>query len=198
VSWYERRLPHWDVIGRPVFVTFRLFGSLPANRVFPPANLSSGRAFVAIDRLLDHAKDGPLFLRQESLANLVVQAIHDGEQRFCRYELHAFVVMANHVHMLVTPAVNARHWLGPLKGFTGHKAKDILPALKTPFWQDESYDHLVRNEAEFERVKRYIEWNPVNAGHISVPEQFPWSSAARKGGGGAEAPPHYCPKEIFK
>jgi REP element-mobilizing transposase RayT len=129
---------------------------------------------------------------------MVVQAIHDGEQRFHRYELHAFVVMANHVHMLVTPDVNARHWLRPLKGFTGHAAKQMIPALNTPFWQDESYDHLVRNEAEFDRIKRYIEWNPVSAELVTAPEQYPYSSAARKGGGGAEAPPHYCPNEIFR
>src|SRR5437867_8872568 len=33
---YERRLPHWDTVGQAPFVTFRLHGSLPANRVFPP------------------------------------------------------------------------------------------------------------------------------------------------------------------
>src|SRR6266852_2644585 len=40
---YERRLPHWDVVGRPLFVTFRLYGSLPASRVFPPERLNSVR-----------------------------------------------------------------------------------------------------------------------------------------------------------
>jgi hypothetical protein len=133
VTVYERRLPHWDEVGEPVFVTFRLFGSLPANRVFPAARVSSGRAFVAMDRLLDKATTGPLFLRQESLAKIVVQAILDGERRFQRYQMHAYVVMANHVHLLVTPGVNAREWLGPLKGFTGHEAKRCLPALRDAF-----------------------------------------------------------------
>lgn len=51
-------------------------------------------------------------------------------------------------------------------GFTGR-----------PFWQDESYDHLVRENAEFDRIVRYIETNPVNAGLVASPEQFRWSSA---------------------
>ena len=46
-----------------------------------------------------------------------------------------------------------------------------------PFWQDESYDRLVRDEAEFQRITRYIEMNPVKAGLAAKPEDFPWSSA---------------------
>jgi hypothetical protein len=42
VNRYERRLPQWDVVGAPLFVTFRLYGSLPPNRIFPPGNLKSG------------------------------------------------------------------------------------------------------------------------------------------------------------
>src|ERR671939_132961 len=54
---YERRLPHWDTVDQPLFVTFRLHGSLPAHRVFPPDSLaSSGKAFVAMDRLLDRGR----------------------------------------------------------------------------------------------------------------------------------------------
>ena len=40
---YERRLPHWDAVDRPLFVTFRLHGSLPINRVFAPATLTGGK-----------------------------------------------------------------------------------------------------------------------------------------------------------
>ena len=71
---YERRLPHWDLVGQPLFVTFRLQDSLPANRVFPPEGLSNGKAFVAVDRILDRASTGPLYLRQPEIAELVVAA----------------------------------------------------------------------------------------------------------------------------
>src|SRR5579863_7025375 len=124
---YERRLPHWDVTGRPNFVTFRLHGSLPASRIFPPDQLAtSGKAFVAMDKILDAATSGPLFLKPVEIAKIVVAAICDGDRNFHRYELHAFVVMANHVHMLVTPRVVSTRWLGPLKGFTSHQANDVL------------------------------------------------------------------------
>lgn len=174
---YERRLPHSDVIGQPLFVTFRLHGSLPSNRVFPPARLTSGQAFVAMDRLLDHSRAGPFHLRRPEIAQMVIKALHDGENRLRRYHLHAFVVMPNHVHLLVTPFVRAREWLGPLKGFTGHHANRILSRQRVPFWQDESYDHMIRNDEEFARVQRYIEFNPVQAGPVPAPDEFPWSSA---------------------
>src|SRR5215510_2253545 len=125
VRHYERRLPHWDVVGQALFVTFRLHGSLPASRVFPPERLRNGRAFVAMDRLLDLNHSGPLFLSLPDVASLVVRARFDGE-RLGRYQLHAFVVMPNHVHLLITPHVIAQHWLGPLKGFIGYAANRIL------------------------------------------------------------------------
>src|SRR3954452_13450392 len=111
---YQRRLPHWDIVDQPLFVTFRLHGSLPAHRVFPPENLNnSGKAFVAMDRLLDAGASGPLHLRRPEIADMVVAALQDGERRFHRYQLHAWVVMPNHVHLLVTPSVIATRWLAP-------------------------------------------------------------------------------------
>jgi transcriptional/translational regulatory protein YebC/TACO1 len=50
---YERRLPHWNILHQPMFVTFRLAGSLPVSRIYPPAALTTGQAFLAMDRLLD-------------------------------------------------------------------------------------------------------------------------------------------------
>lgn len=178
---YERRLPHWDTVDQPLFVTFRLHGSLPAHRVFPPDSLGqSGKAFVALDRLLDRGATGPLYLGRPEVADLVVMALHDGERKFHRYELHSYVVMPNHVHLLVTPKVVARQWLAPLKGFTAHRANEFLGSHGHPFWQDESYDHLVRSEAQFDRIRSYIEENPVKAGLVTEAQQYPWSSAASR------------------
>ena len=160
-----------------MFVTFRLYGTLPVGRVFPNARLSSGQAFVAMDRLLDHPKAGPPFLRQREIAEMFIHGLHQGERRFERYELHSFAVMPNHVHLLVTPRVASKDWLGPLKGFTAHEAIRTLGLHRKPFWQDESYDHLIRGDEECWRVKRYIEWNPVKAGLAATPGDFPFSSA---------------------
>ncbi len=98
---YERRLPHWEVVAQPLFVTFRLDGSLPSNRVFPPARLTSGHAFVALDRLLDRSTSGPFYLHRPKIAALVVRALRDGESRFERYQLHAFVVMPTFIFWLL-------------------------------------------------------------------------------------------------
>jgi putative transposase len=174
---YERRLPHWDVVEQPLFVTFRLHGSLPANRVFPPPGLiTAGKAFVAADRLLDASAGGPLSLKRPEVAEMVVAALRHGDCVLHRYDLHAFVVMPNHVHLPATPHVPATKWLGPLKGFTAHQANALL-GTHGPFWQEESYDHLVRTDAEFERIRIYIEQNPVKAGLASTSEAFSWSSA---------------------
>src|SRR5208337_2518721 len=113
----ERRLPHLYVIGQPLFVTFRLQGSLPANRSFPSPQLTSGEAFVAMDRLLDQARSGPMFLRQPEIAQLVLASIDYGGE-IGHYELHAFVIMSNHVHLLLTPHLSVPKLLCSLKAAT--------------------------------------------------------------------------------
>ena len=149
--------------------------------MFPPDSLArSGKAFVAMDRLLDRGATGPLYLHSPEVADLVTAALHDGEREFHRYQLHAYVVMPNHVHLLVTPKVVASRWLAPLKGLTAYQANELLHSHGQPFWQGESYDHLVRSQAEFDRIRSYIEENPVRAGLVSEAQQHPWSSAASR------------------
>jgi REP element-mobilizing transposase RayT len=130
-----------------------------------------------MDRLLDGGQSGPLYLQRPEIAGLVEGALREGEQRFHRHELHAFVVMPNHVHMLVSPSVTSTRWLGPLKGFTSHQANQLLGTHGRTFWQYESYDHLVLTDAEFKRIRAYIEQNPVTAGLVAAAEQYQWSSA---------------------
>jgi len=72
----------------------------------------------------------------------------------------------------------AGKWLAPLKGFTAYRANELLGRHGQAFWQDESYDHLVRSELEFARIRSYIEENPVKAGLVSEASLYPWSSAA--------------------
>jgi len=109
-----------------------------------------------MDRILDRTVSEPVFLQRPEIAQLVLGSLRDGQIRFHRYELHAFVIMPNHVHLLATPPVTARHWLGPLKGLTAHEANRIL-GRTGPFWQAESYDHPVRDRREFGPIHGYIE-----------------------------------------
>jgi len=85
--------------------------------------------------------------------------------------------MANHVHLLITPLMDVSTITRSLKRFTGRKGNQMLGLVGQPFWQDESYDRLVRSDTEFQNIARYIEWNPVKAGLVATPEAFPWSSA---------------------
>jgi len=157
-----------------MFITWRLHGSLPANRRFPEAT-TSGRAFVAMDRLLARATSGPLYLRQSETAAMLVEAIRYRDPG--DYELHSFVVMPNHVHILVTPHASLSKTMQSLKRFTAREGNRLLGLTGQALWQDESYDRLVRDDREFERIERYIEMNPVSAGLVAEPEEFRWSSA---------------------
>ena len=174
-TFHRRRLPHYHSIGQPIFVTWRLHGSLPANRTFPPPS-TSGQAFVAMDRLLDTARTGPSYLRRSDIATVMVEAIHYRE-REQHYQLHSYVVMPNHVHLLMTPLAEISKIMQSLKRFTALESNRILGLTGNSFWQDESYDRLVRNETEFERIANYIEMNPVKCGLAATPEEFLWSSA---------------------
>ncbi len=130
-----------------------------------------------MDRLLDEARTGPFYLRQPAPAKLVVEAIHFSAISLGCYSLHAFVVMPNHVHLLITPRVPIPQLTKPLKGFTARQANRILAQEGKRFWQDESYDRDVRSGLEFTRICSYIENNPVRAGLVSEACEYPWSSA---------------------
>ncbi|MCU1261200.1 MAG: hypothetical protein JWO80_4085, partial [Bryobacterales bacterium] len=160
----------------PLFITFRLHGSLPSSRHFPTGSLSSGKAFVCMDRLLDECRAGPTHLRNPAVAQVVVDAIRQGVGR--DYLLHAWVVMPNHVHLLLTPQEEVSRLLRKLKGATARQANKLLAQSGQSFWQDESYDRLVDGPEEFRRLANYIVQNPVRAGLAASAEEYPWSGIA--------------------
>jgi REP element-mobilizing transposase RayT len=172
----RRRLPHEYPEEKALFITWHLNGAVKPAQFPPPGKLSSGQAFVYVDRFLDAARDGPVFLKLPEIAKIVVEAIHKGAA-LGHYELHAYVVMANHVHMLVTPLMDPSEFMKALKGATAREANRALGLTGSSFWQKESYDHWVRNADEFQRIWNYIEMNPVKAGIVERPEEFRWSSA---------------------
>ena len=172
---HRRRLPHLDATGLAVFVTFRLRGSLPQERTFAREHATK-EAFAAVDRLLDTARSGPVYLRQPEIADLVSHQLHGAcSKGLC--SLHAFGVMPNHVHVLWTPEVSLPVLIRSVKGPTARLANQLLGRTGKPFWQEESYNRIVRTETEFSQIQRYIEWNPVKAVLVASPEEFQWSSA---------------------
>ena len=121
------RLPHYFTVGHPIFLTWRLAGSLPENRVFPGVT-TDARAFPIMDRLLDTARTGPLHLRRPEFAGMAVEAIRYRE-REGHFALHSFVVMANHVHLLITPRISVPKLGQSLKRATAREGNRMLDTV---------------------------------------------------------------------
>jgi len=178
---YRRRLPHWlpdPEAESLIFVTWRLAGSVPAGA---SRGLSGGKAFAALDRETDRALLGPVWLADARVAEIIKSAFLRGERERQFYILQAWVIMPNHVHLLIQPKVALGVITRWLKGSTARHANLILRRTGEVFWKDESFDHRVRNHGEMQRIIRYIEYNPVKAGFVSEPGEWRWSSAAWAG-----------------
>ena len=92
-----------------------------------------------------------------------------------RYKLHAFVVMPDHVHLLITPQeITLERAVGLIKGGFSHRL-----ASKFPVWQRGFTSRQIRNREEFETRRQYIHQNPVRARMTETPELYRFSSACR-------------------
>jgi len=155
-----------------LFVTWHLAGSLPRDRYPPPGKVNAGAAFVWMDRYLDTSREGPQWLAKPEIAKIVEGVL---TRQDC--DLHAYVIMPNHVHVLLTPSVAPARLMHSIKGSGAREANKTLGLSGRPFWQHESYDHMVRTPEEFAKIHRYIQSNPVKAGLAATPEAYRWSSA---------------------
>jgi REP element-mobilizing transposase RayT len=155
---YRRHLPHLQPDGAALFLTWRLHGSVSAAR--------TGGTATGVRHLSD-----------ARIAKVVADTIIAAESERAFYELHAWVIMPNHVHLLITPESDLSKIMRWIKGSTARRANQILGLTGQPFWQDETWDRWMRNTEEFRKTKRYIEFNPVTAGLVKEPSLWPWSSA---------------------
>jgi putative transposase len=201
---YSKRLPHIQPPGATLFVTFRLAGSIPqavireliAERetaehriaLLPELDRQKEqqtlhkRLFGKWDTVLDQAQTGPTWLAQPAVAQIVANSLHflDGD----KYTLDCYTLMDNHSHVVFTPlqledgtSIALPRIMHSLKGFTAVAANHVLERAG-PFWQHESYDHVVRDEAELNRIRRYVLNNAVKAGLVEKAEDWPWSYAS--------------------
>ena len=133
--------------------------------------------FAVLDRWLD-AGHGACWLRRPEVATLVATALKFFVDD--RYELKAWCVMPNHVHVVVRPA---GRWalsqiLHSWKSFTAKEAAKVIGSeAPRDFWMPESYDHWCRDEGEIVRCSRYTIMNPVKANFCREPKDWPWCSA---------------------
>lgn len=178
-GWHSRGyLPHFDVPGVRQMLNYRLDDALPANR---------RHEWTALLKTEDHLKQrakleeyldngfGKCELRDLRVANVVEEnwLRFDGKD----YRLLAWVIMPNHVHLLVeilqTPQSELlKNW----KGYTSRRINRLL-GRQGKLWQDDYWDRYIRDEEHYRKVVHYIEWNPVKAGLVNAPEQWPFSSA---------------------
>jgi len=188
-------LPHWRIPGATYAVTFRVKDSLPVSVIkeyeqkksilleqIAQEKLRAGsrdatdslrKLHAEIQALTEsviepalHAADGPQPLADSAIAGMMVEALKhfDGD----RYDLLAWSVMPNHVHALLTPR-------------EGHELEKILQAMKThtakeanrmlgtsgTFWQEEYFDHIVKDGEDLKHQVAYILRNPMK-GRASV------------------------------
>jgi putative transposase len=135
--------------------------------------------FRAYDDYLDQALCGKAHLKNERIADMVAEAIHYRDNKV--YSLDAFCIMPNHVHLVCMPLEKEKDCfhslteiLHSLKRHSARQANLILGRTGT-FWQDESYDHIVRDQNELERIIAYVLSNPVKAGLVEDWTQWKWS-----------------------
>lgn len=195
-GWYSRGyLPHFDGGEIPQSITFRLADSLPKECLNAwrdelahlPEKEASAERRRRIEAYLDKGT-GKAWLRNSHIAHLVQKGLlyFDGE----RYRLHAWVVMPNHVHVLLTPGTgwSLADILHSWKSYTTKKANSIL-GRSGNFWQEEYFDRYIRDERHFVAAVEYIKSNPVSARLCAKNEEWEFSSAAWRHAGGTPAPP---------
>ncbi len=195
-TFYHANLPHVQPVGGTFFITFRLEGSLPIqylkkirielkDKIFeiktsryldPNVAIYNERKlyFKKMDWGLDQIYDGTDFLKEDKIAQIVSNKIHqyDGEL----YDLLAYCIMPSHVHLVFDTSVQLQVKEGldfknyiqvseimrKIKGGSAFEINKILNR-KGKFWQKESYDHYVRSGQELRNIINYVIKNPVAA-----------------------------------
>jgi REP-associated tyrosine transposase len=202
-DFYRRQLPHIQPPGATIFITFRLAGSVPREvldrwskeyleleKIFVTLeqgeiderkNEFTRRRFRELEDCLDRAETGPHWLRDNRIAQLVLDSLHYRDNRI--YKLDAFCVMSNHVHAVFSPLPlsaetneyqSLSRIMHSLKRHTASEANRLLNRTGS-FWEHESYDHYVRDQAEWGRIVNYVINNPVKAGLVADWSKWPYS-----------------------
>lgn len=184
---YVRHLPHIQPANGVFFVTTRLAGSLPlevverlkeeyerqqfeilcSGLVEPELSVAKRNCFEnyfgKFDQFLDSHSDGPTWLQEEEIAQIVKKAFLFFDD--VRYKVVCFTIMPNHAHLVLYRLDRVLfRVMQSLKRYSGREANKVLNRTGNTFWQDESFDRLIRNMDEFSYRVNYTLNNPVKAG----------------------------------
>lgn len=182
-GWYTRGyLPHRDEPGLIQAVTFHLADSLPLRLLQEgqAVDVPEGARRARVQALLDQGWGGCL-LADERVAEIVEETLlhYDGT----RYALLAWVIMPNHVHVVVetlsgTPLARMlQNW----KGYSARQVNALLGRQGT-LWHREYYDRYIRDVTHLENAVLYVHNNPVKAGLVEAPAEWRYGSARRVAG----------------
>jgi len=130
---------------------------------------------MRIEKYIDSG-EGACYLRDERIARLVQDALKyfDGH----RYRLIAWCVMPNHVHVLIEMmGESLSKIVHSWKSYTAHQANKLL-GRNGVFWGPDYFDRYIRDEKHLNATVEYILRNPVKAGLVDVPEEWPWAGYA--------------------
>jgi REP element-mobilizing transposase RayT len=210
LGWHSRGyLPHCDAGGLIQHLTFHLADSLPKSALDQlersiaemPDDEKKRQRRQRYQTLLD-AGHGSCVLRKPKAAKIVEGGLlhFDGE----RYRLLAWVIMPNHVHVLVEPlpGFSVARLVQSWKSFTARRINLMMadgsegPECRAgarrsqdrqsqvrrsrALWQRDYWDRFIRNERHLLTAIRYIEENPVTAGLAAAAEGWSWGSARRR------------------
>jgi putative transposase len=153
--YWRRRLPHWVPDNVEVFVTWRLAGARASPK---------------------HGS-GPAWLAHPKIAATVVEALLHGQNSRQFYDLFSWVVMPDHMHMVILPRCPLPEIMRWLKAATANRANHLLGRRGQAFWQREYFDRWIRSDEQLQSAIAYVEDNPVRKGLAASAEEWPWSSA---------------------
>jgi hypothetical protein len=132
-------LPHWLPEEKAIFLTWRLYGSIPVGRYLRTnlsanSKVSDGEKFKRTERILDGHRFGSIWLKNALIAELVVESILRAADELQHYLLHSYSAMPNHVHLLITPKLSVQNITRGIKGTTARAANEVLGRVRQPFW----------------------------------------------------------------
>ena len=198
LGWHQRGyLPHRDVPGLTQFVTCRLHDSFPLSRRAEWQALlrieDNRQRRVKLEDYLDRGH-GVCWLGRPDIGALTEGALRESNGQ--DYDLLAWVVMPNHIHVLVH--IRATPLSALIKSWKGRIARESNKLLcrQGDFWEREYWDTYMRDEEQLVKARRYTERNPSKAGLVRQAKDWAWSSARfRDDYGRLVAPP--CPERRF-
>ena len=201
-EFYERHLPHIQPLGATFFVTYNLHGSIPKEvlkewtleyeqkksmilqTISETKTLKLGELrefdFAKRNNFLDRCKSGNHYLKDPRLAEVVAGSLHFWDDRLI--ELICYCIMSNHVHLVLRvfdqddagKSLYLHEILKSIKQYSARRCNQLI-GKSGQFWQDESFDVIIRDHKHFYNVLAYVLDNPVSAGLCENRRDWKWS-----------------------